>query len=240
VCGNDPVVRRPRQWVIDLFDALARWRSGRAVHPHGMLFDARVAVTDRESITAGALGGTGERSALVRVSPSMGTPRGMPDLLGIALRVALDDAQVLDVLFARVGRHRLTRLLLVPAAGWCRGPYSTVLPYVVAGRHVMLGLDPVEPGRADAPDSSAVRDAVAQAPVAFTVTEQSLGGRRHAIGRLVLESVASEAEPVSFDPVLNAHPQLRPARLLSGLRERAYTGSRRGRHADPGALHRSP
>jgi len=205
-----------------------------------VLLDARVSLTDRESLTADALGGTGERPAVVRVSKSVGTPHGVPDLLGIALRTALADGDLLDVLFARVGRHRVTRALLVPGAGWCRGPYTTVLPYVVAGRLVLLGLEPEEPGRADGPDPSAVREAVARAPLGFALTEQRLGGRRRPIGRLVLASVATEATPVSFDPVLNAQPRIRPARLLSGLRERAYTGSRRGRDADPRALHRSP
>jgi hypothetical protein len=36
---------------------------------------------------------------------------------------------------------------------------------------------------------------------------------------------------VSFDPVLNTVAGLRPVRPLSGLREWAYTGSRRGRGA---------
>jgi hypothetical protein len=226
--------------VIRLFDALARWRSGRAVHPRGVLLGARVALTDGESLTACAFGGTGERPAVVRVSKSAGTPRGVPDLLGIALRTTLDDGRPFDVLLARVGRHRVTRPLLVPGAGWCRGPFTTVLPYVVAGRYVLLGLDPEEPGRAEGPDPSAMRDAVAWAPVAFTVTEQRLGRRRRAIGRLVLESVIINGAAVSFDPVLNARPWVRPARLLSGLRERAYTGSRRGRDADPTALRRTP
>jgi hypothetical protein len=49
-----------------------------------------------------------------------------------------------------------------------------------------------------------------------------------------------DAAAVSFDPVLNHVPGLRPVRTLSRLRELAYTVSRRGRRADPAALRRPP
>ena len=39
------------------------------------------------------------------------------------------------------------------------------------------------------------------------------------------------ADPVTFDPVVHAHPRLRPVRALAAVRLAAYTGSRRGRGA---------
>jgi hypothetical protein len=43
--------------------------------------------------------------------------------------------------------------------------------------------------------------------------------------------VPSGADPVTLDPVIFAHPRLRPVRLFAAVRAAAYVGSRRGRGA---------
>jgi hypothetical protein len=100
------------------FRRLARLRSGRAVHTKGALFRAQLRVND-ESLTGAALGGPWSRPALVRLSKSLGTARGLLDLLGVALRVEIprtcSDTGLLDVLFASAGRHNLTHFVLTPA-----------------------------------------------------------------------------------------------------------------------------
>lgn len=222
-----------QQIVSGAFRALARWRGAPAVHPRGMVFAGRVAVTERDSAAAAALGGTGERPALVRVSKATATPGALPDLLGIAVRAEVG-GHLLDVLFTSTGRS-----LLAPSTGWCRRPYSTLMPYSAEGHRVVLGLDPDEPERAGGTDLRSVAHAVAAAPLTFTLTERERRGSRRAIGRLVLERVNTDEE-LAFDPVLNAHPRLHPAPPLRRLREWAYRGSRRGRRADPGALRRLP
>ncbi|HYH33507.1 MAG TPA: hypothetical protein VD903_24325 [Pseudonocardia sp.] len=222
-----PVLRR---LVSTVFARVARWRGARAFHPRGTLFDARVALTDRASATASALGGTGERRALVRLSKGAGTPGALPDLLGVAVRTEVR-GELLDVLFTSGGRHGPARRLLAPSTGWGRRPYTTLLPYAAAGTRVVLGLEPDAAPQPARPDPAA-------APPAFTLTEQERGRPARPIGRLVLEAVRSGA-PVAFDPVRNAHPLLRPASLRR-LRAWAYTGSRRGRGADPGELDRRP
>lgn len=228
-----------QQGITTAFEALARLRAAPAVHSRGVVLDATLVLSGRGA-AARPLGGQDSRPAVVRVSKSVGTPGGLPDLLGIALRVPLYGGTLLDMLFASVGRHRATGLLLAPSRGWCRRRYTTVLPYRVDGRVLLLGLDPEEPGRADSARPDAVREAVGHAPLAFAVTEGPLVGPRRTIGRLVLESARPVDGGISFDPVLNAHPDLRPVELLTGLREWAYTGSRRGRRAEPAALHRAP
>jgi hypothetical protein len=236
--GKDIVVPGLQQLVSAAFARVARWRAARAVHPRGALFDARVSLTERESATAAALGGTGERPALVRLSKGVGTPGALPDLLGIALRTEVD-GHVLDVLFTSAGRRGVTRRLLAPSTGWSRRPYTTLLPYSAAGSRVVLGLDPEAPEHAAAADPASARAAVAITPLAFTLTERESGGHRHAIGRLLLEAVHPD-EPITFDPAVNIHPQLHPAPPLRRLRAWAYAGSRRGRRADPGGLARRP
>jgi hypothetical protein len=213
-----------RQLVSAAFARLARWRAARAFHPRGELFDARVSLTERASATATALGGTGERPALVRLSKGAGTPRGLPDLLGVAVRTEVG-GHVLDVLFTSGNR------LLVPSGGWARRPYTTLLPYAAAGSRVVLGLEPEDPQESGPADPAA-----AVPPLAFTLTERERRHPRRPIGRLVLEAPHGE-DAVAFDPVRNSHPELQPARLRR-LRAWAYTGSRRGRGASPEDLHR--
>jgi hypothetical protein len=220
-----------------VFDRVARWRSGRALHTAGIVLDARL-VLDPGSCTGVALGAPEERPAVVRLSKSISLPGGRADLLGIGLRVPTRDGALLDVLFASVGRHDLTHVLLTPSRGWWNRPYSTILPYRVGGRLLVLGLTP--PPIAAATDPDEVAAAVGRGPVALTVTEQQPGRRRHRIGSLTLDAVRHGGPAFSFDPVLNHPPALRPARPLSRLRELAYTGSRRGRRADPAALDRRP
>ena len=119
------------------------------------------------------------------------------------------------------------------------------MPYRAGGRPVVLGLDAREVPRPIPADPAALAAAVRRGPVALTVTEMPLGGRgligrRRVIGRLVLESVRDGDRPIAFDPVLNRAPDLQPARPLRVLRKWAYTGSRRGRRAEPPALDRRP
>jgi hypothetical protein len=216
-----------RQLVSAAFARVARWRAARAFHPRGALFDARVSLTERTSATATALGGTGERPALVRLSKGAGTPGGLPDLLGVAVRTEVD-GHVLDVLFTSGNR------MLAPSGGWARRPYTTLLPYVAAGSRVVLGLEPEDPHGSGAADP-----ATAATPLAFALTERERGGSRRTIGRLVLEAPYTGG-PVAFDPMRNTHPQLRLAPPLRRLRAWAYGASRRGRGAGPGELDRRP
>jgi hypothetical protein len=219
------------------FAGVARWRSGRALHTSGTVLDARL-VLDPSSWTGSALGGPVERPAVVRMSKSISLPGGRADLLGVGLRVPAGDRGVFDVLLASVGRHELDHMVLLPSSGWWSRPYSTILPYRVSGRLLVLGLVP--PGLPGTADPAEVAATVDRCPVTLTVTEQPPGGRRRRIGRLTLQAVRRDAPAISFDPVLNRVPGLRPVRTLSRLRELAYTGSRRGRRADPDALHRPP
>lgn len=212
------------------FEALARLRAGRAVHTRGALFTARVELHDAASPTVVALGGPAVHRALARLSKNTGTPGGLPDMLGVALRLTgLPDGPV-DLLHATVGRHRATGALLAPTTGWCARPYSTLLPYRADGVRVTLGLRPEEPRRARGTDPQVAQDEVGHGPLGFTVTEKRARTPWAPIGRVVLERPMPD-DPVTLDPVIFAHPRLRPVRPLAAVRAAAYVGSRRGRGA---------
>ena len=103
-----------------------------------------------------------------------------------------------------------------------------------------LGLWPQQPDRAHGADPQVAREAVRQEPLGFAVMEKRARAPWAPIGRLVLDLPMPDgaaddgphgADPVTFDPVVHAHPRLRPVRTLAAVRLAAYTGSRRGRGA---------
>ena len=223
------------------FEVLARLRGGRrAVHTRGALFTARLVLDPSDAPTVAALGGPAEHPALVRVSKNAGTPGSLPDMLGVAIRLTDLDGGPVDLLFATVGRHKATGALLAPTTGWCARPYSTLLPYRADGVRVTLGLRPTRDcGRGT--DPQVLRDAVRSGPVALTLVEKRARARRAPIGRLLLDLPMPDgavddgrggADPVTYEPVVNAHPRLVPVRPLAAIRTAAYTGSRRGRGVD--------
>ncbi len=249
--GNTTSVSARLRVAAAAFEVLARIRGARrAVHTRGALFAARVELgpaapdagpSSTASPTVAALGGPAVHTALVRMSKNAGTPGSFPDMLGVAVRLTdLPDGPV-DLLFATVGRHRATGALLAPTTGWCRRPYTTLLPYRADGVRVTLGLRPDEPDRARGTDPQVLREAVRRGPVAFTLVEKRARARWTPIGRLVLDlpmpDVAVDdgpggADPVTYEPVVNAHPRLQPVRAFAAIRSAAYTGSRRGRGVD--------
>lgn len=213
------------------FRGVARWRHGRAVHTPGVELEAEIDL-DPESLLGRALGASGPRPALVRVSRSVGLPGGWPDLLGIALRVPAGHGPF-DLLLAAVAGRGWAHPVLVPVRSWWGRPWSTVLPYTAGGRLVWPGLETPDGPAGEGGDVARVAEAVGRGPVVCAVTELVVGGARRRVGTLRLDTVRTDPAPVAFDPVLHTAPGLRPVRPLSGLREWAYTGSREGRGAPP-------
>lgn len=88
----------PRRAVVDaagyaiglVLAALAAIRRGKAVHPHGAVYEAELTIArDRNPLVGEAelFLAPGPRPALVRFSRSLGLPRPLPNLLGMSIRV---------------------------------------------------------------------------------------------------------------------------------------------------------
>ena len=101
----------PRAWVlrtvpapfIRAFELLARLRAAPAFHPDGVLYEGEATVRGPGPLPPGQV------DCLVRLSKGIGTPRGVPDLLGVAVRL-LHDPPV-DVLCSSApGRRRVAAL----------------------------------------------------------------------------------------------------------------------------------
>jgi hypothetical protein len=230
-----------RRAVQTAFRSVARVRAGRALHTSGVSFDARLTL-DPGSLLGSAVGGPPSRPAVVRLSKAVGLPAGLPDLLGVAVRVEAGDG-LLDVLMTSTGRWGPGRFVLLPSGRWWAAPCSTLLPYRACGQLVLPGADGGDGPREVPADPARAAESVRERPVRMAVTELPLRdvlSRPRTVGELALESVRAPEQALDYDPVLNRLPDLHPVRPLTALRERAYTGSRRGRHAEPADLRVRP
>ncbi|MEU0464343.1 hypothetical protein ABZ215_10095 [Amycolatopsis sp. NPDC006131] len=200
-----PPVVRP------VFGALARLRHARVFHPRGVLLRGTL-----ETLTPGELPLPPSGPVVARLSKGAGLPRGMPDILGLALRIPTDDGPW-DLTLASAS----ARVLLRPATGWRRTVFSSLVPYrVAAGLRWILA-------EVDGPDGAALDDVDA---VTVTCSAAKLTGPATPVARIALDTPLGDGERPSFDPMLHSPPGARLyPEWLSRLREPAYQGSRAGR-----------
>jgi hypothetical protein len=189
-----------------VFHLLAKARQARALHPRGVQ-------------TTGELTGTppfpARAAVTVRLSKGAGTGPGKPDVLGIALRVPTESGDW-DLLLSSTGTGRQTRLLPKFVRHWRDARLGTLAPYRRRGELLWF---------------MAVPDG-GEPPVRFTLHMSGKDADWRQVAVVTLHPEDRTAAPVAFDPVLNRPPDLELApSWLAALREQAYEGSRRGRHA---------
>ncbi|GAA1036914.1 hypothetical protein GCM10009557_48910 [Virgisporangium ochraceum] len=207
---------------------VARLRGARVMHPRGRSFKGTLVMlprattrsghgvaerlpagTSRRGVSERLPAGTGRRGVTVRLSKATPTPRGWPDVFGLAIRLG----DRFDLLVTSSSPRPLLRHLFLPA----RGPatfYSSLAAYRDRrDRLVYLGAR-VDPGARSATLAVASRFG-RWVPVA-----RVLFGRR--LSRRVDRRLA-------FNPVRHALPGLTPASWIHRLRDPVYRGSQHGR-----------
>ncbi len=205
---------------IRAFELLARLRAAPAFHPHGVLYEGEATVRGPGPLPPGQV------DCLVRLSKGIGTPRGVPDLLGLAVRL-LHDPPV-DVLCSSApGDAGWRRFVLRPARRWGGTTATSLMPWVRAGRS-LVALVEVPPGL-ESPEPDVLLDHL---PVTLSLRVVGRDGDVQA-GTIEVRRRSAAARP-DFDPVLHPPPSWRLAPAwLATVRERAYVGSRRGNAARP-------
>ena len=150
-----------------------------------------------------------------RLSKGAGTGRGVPDVLGLALRIPTGSGDW-DLLLSTTGAGRFSRLLPAFAAGWRGARLGTILPYRYRGELMWLMAVPADPGSAEV-------------PTRFRLHVSGKDADWRQVADVTLHDPHHD-EPVAFDPMVNRPRELELApRWLAALREQAYAGSRRGR-----------
>ncbi|MEU7089193.1 phosphodiesterase [Streptomyces achromogenes] len=217
------------------FRLLAGLRGAPALHPHGLTCAGEVEVpAGGECWGAPWLAGPGRFTATVRLSRAAGLPRGLPDALGLAVRVDRADGpgRDLDLLLTSSGRGRLARHVPRPRADALGGPYSSLLPYRVGGRSCALAAFPRRSGRAPVPgDPASLARALAAGPLVFDLCAGAAGRSWRPFAVLTVRSAlpAGPKESVGFDIYAHDARGFTPGPALAAVRRAAYRGSRAGR-----------
>ncbi|QXV62855.1 hypothetical protein [Amycolatopsis sp. TNS106] len=207
------------------FHALAALRGARAFHPNGLLFNGELQALRRDDLALPE-----EPVAVtVRMSKGAGLPGRVPDALGMAVRIPAVGGHPWDLTLTTSGTGLAGRVLPRPERAWTSGRYSTLLPYRTKGGLVWLAAR-AEAARNVEASLDGLRRLVAEGPVTYLVETVRANGHRKPCATLTLHEVDDDSPQPAFDPMLNLPPgwELRP-RWLTGLRERAYEGSRKGR-----------
>lgn len=177
---------------------LARLRRARAFHPRGRTFIATLSATAHcpEWLRLPREGG----QAVVRLSRGIGLPGNVPDILGLAIRVAAEEPWDL-LLSSSAARFPF------PARAWTSAHFSTITTFIA---------EVVTARATHAPADARLDSLEPFAPLRFTLTVADA-----VVGHLVL-TTATDTE-IAFVP-----PSSGP-RWLATLRRRSYVGSREGR-----------
>jgi hypothetical protein len=221
--------------------ALAAARRGKAVHPHGAVYQAELVVPESSALLPGTtlFGSPGRHAAVMRFSRSLGLPRPLPDLLGVSVRVldAYGPGRHQDLLTVTSVDVPVAHHLFVPAGDLQQRPYSSSLPYRAGDRSVLLGVLP----RSDAPrpeggdELARLHAAALTGALVFDLAVAGVWGRFRPIAELrVGRRLPPAADALRFNP-WNCGGGLAPTGFLNRLRDYAYPLSQRawgtGKHA---------
>src|SRR5215207_9871434 len=131
--------------------AASALRRGKAVHPRGAVYGARLEVRGGPPAPAASLllSEAAEHDAIVRFSRSLGTPRPLPDLLGMSVRVldAYGPGRHQDVLMVTSVDAPVAHRVFLPAGDFQQRPYSSALAYRAGDDRFLIGAlpDPTGP-----------------------------------------------------------------------------------------------
>ena len=149
------------------FRLASRVRGERAIHARGRTLTGRLTVTGGLGTGAPLLDAPGSYDVLVRFSRSAGLPEPLPDVLGLAVRVvdAHGPGSDQDLLLDSTRPEPLLRRFPWIARDLLGALYCSLLPYDVAGRHLLLAARPLpgqgSSGLRDLPDTVSVELLVA-------------------------------------------------------------------------------
>ncbi len=250
--SRDRTTSRPPGWPSELVGlalgiplaALAAVRRGKAVHPHGVAYDATLAVAGDGVAPPAArlLSQPGEHRAVVRFSRSLGLPRPIPDLMGLAIRVidAYGPARHQDFLLVTSVDKPLLHHVFLPVTDLQQRPYSSSLPYRAGSDTFLIGglPDPRSPRPGGENEFDRLDAAAATGRLRFQLAVAPLAGRFRAVAELRIgKRLPAEFDALRFNPS-NTGGGLELVSVLNGARDRAYRLSQAAwrRTRDDGAM----
>jgi hypothetical protein len=229
-------LRRPGRLAVDaagwglgtLLAGLAAARGGKAVHPSGVVYRARLVVDGSPQAPRGSqlLATPGRHIALMRFSRSLGLPRPIPDLLGVSLRVidAYGPGRHQDFMLVSSVDRAVLHHIFVPAADTQQRPYSSSLPYQAGDETFLVGVVPnaQSPRPSGGDEFDRLQRAAATGRLTFGLAVASVGGRFRRVATLhVQERLPQSVDALRFSP-FHCGGGLVPVGVVNRLRDYAY------------------
>lgn len=221
------------------FELVSRARSGKSLHPRGVVHESELRVHGgdggRPDLLAGVpfLTTAAAHPGVVRFSRSLDLPEVAPDIHGIAVRLpdAHGRGRAQDLLMVTSGDGVLVHHLFVPGLGYFDRPYSSVLPFRGAGGQFLIGARLAAGAPSPSGHGSEFADlaaAAATGELAYEIGVAPLSGRLTPVATLAVgPRLPDRANDLHFN-VCNTGGGLRPAGPVNALRDRVYRSSQRG------------
>ncbi|MFF1254971.1 SRPBCC family protein [Pseudarthrobacter sp. NPDC058329] len=217
-----------------LFRLLKVVRPDRPIHPKGIGLAGVLTRTGSSAEPSGLdwLDSAGIDTVAARFSRSVGLPGGLPDILGLALRVTpsrgvppgrADDAGPADVLFASTGWQVPGRFLLQPRLDVTSATFTTLMPYRGRKGPVLVGLR----------TKSLPAGSVTSGDWILGLYWARPAGQWRQCGELRLQAAPEPADtPLRFNPLENQPPGAGTYAWTRRLRERSYRAAQQPAPAD--------
>lgn len=220
----------PDRVVSGVFAAGAWVRRNRVFHPTGMPLTGALHAVDGGYKQ---LLGSTDRPVVARISKGVGLPAGIPDVLGLAIRVLDRHDRPWDLVLATTGTGAWSRFLIQPAQGWASARYGSLMPYRLEhGPAEWIFAEP-DAAQPEVPSLAALSTHLKAHRIGFILKATTRDGAARTLAEITIaESEIGEpaARPGFFDPVRNRPPEVELLpHAAATVREWAYAGSRRGR-----------
>ncbi|MET3812306.1 hypothetical protein [Arthrobacter sp. UYEF3] len=190
-----------------VFKALKTLRPDRPIHPTGVALTGIIQRHPGATKSGIAwVDSPGSNAVSARLSRSVGTPQGWPDILGLALRVATETSRA-DVLLASTGLSWPGRLLLTAHRHASNCKLTSLMPYKGSLGPVLLAARPEKSGKYLPAAPDAFRRTLGTSPWTLGLYHARPSGRWTRFGTLVLTLDPGTADlPTRFDPLEHSLP----------------------------------
>lgn len=209
------------------FKALKVVRPDRPIHPAGVALTGTI----HRQPGAGESGvlqvdTPGNDAVSARLSRSVGTPPGWPDILGLAMRITTETGPA-DVLLASTGTSRPGRLVLTAHRHASGSALTSLMPYKGSAGPVLLAALPEKTGKWLPATPDAFRRALGTAPWMLGLYYARPAGHWIRFGTLELVADPAAADlGTRFDPLEHSLPGAGTYGWTRRLRKPSYEAAR--------------
>lgn len=214
-----------------IFGGLASLRQSRSLHPQGIAFEARFDPVPGLNTGTQLFDERTPQRALLRVSRGLGLPFGVPDWLGVAIRVvdAYGANAHQDFLLVSSRPEPLARHSLLPATSFLGTRFSSISPYRIGRDRMVIGATVTAERLPGLGDLAEFQSAALFGDVRLELQAATMLGPWVTTAALVIDRLlpATAADQLRFNP-WNTGGSIRPDAPWDLLRDGAYRASQLG------------